>query len=119
MHDLITCIQNQQKVSMKIPSEINDVSFLNMVMEQLGAISARNGHKYNSAEEMLGAVSKGLFKLTHAVNEGNGKVTAMVLSELANITAITMKSSRLYMHNSTPMANIHGLDDEGQYHEQH
>jgi len=93
---------------MQEQNEVTDEAFLEMCMEQLGAISARHGHKYNSAEEIIGAVSKSHFKLVHAVNGGNGKVTSLVLSELVGLAVVAIRGARSDMHGSENN-NVHGL----------
>lgn len=84
---------------MKIKTPTTDESILELIKDQLGKVSAKHGHKYVSAEHLLGVIAEEQHELLHAIQQGKGNVTTEVLSELIDIAVVCIKGARSYMHN--------------------
>jgi len=74
---------------MQIPNNLSDEEFKNL--------THRDG-KYRNTNEMLGDLSQLTNNLHMALHRGGNQVTSEVLAVLAEINAMTVKSSRSYIH---------------------
>ena len=91
---------------MNIRTPMTDDTFIAMVKDRLGMVSAKHGHKYNSPEELRGVLGEEYDEVKEAIRAGRGEVTTDVLSELVDIAVVCVRGARGLAYSEP---GLHGL----------
>ena len=84
---------------MQIIIPVTDKTFLEQVVKQIDLVDKKKGLKFNSTDEISGAMSRKLEEIQAAIKIGNGLVTSEVLSKILDMTVTCVRSSRSCIHS--------------------
>ncbi len=84
---------------MQIIIPVTDKTFLEQVVKQIDLVDKKKGLKFNSTDEISGAMSRKLEEIQSAIKIGNGLVTSEVLSKILDMAVTCIRSNRSCIHS--------------------